>query len=481
MTNAGAATFANGTTGITGTISAANSLVGSTTNDSVGFGATALTNGNYVVGSFWDNGAVQNVGAVTFGNGTTGITGIVSPSNSLVGSTTDDSIGSKINQSVGSFSTYEVRALSNGDYIVPSSSFDNGGIVDAGAITYGNGNGGTVGTINSSNSFLGTTANAKVGDSYDYNVATGTFVIGRPFENIVTIFNRNGTTAVGPTRFDFDGDGRADISVFRPDPNDDNNFWHVFRSSDNQTKNFEWGIAADADSLAPADFDGDGKTDYAIWRETEQNFYIYNSSDNSVRVENFGLAGDKLTVGDWDGDGKDDVSVYRDGAQSYFYYRASSNNPNSNITFLPWGTTGDIPMHGDFDGDGKQDAAVFRPSNATWYIRNSSDGSARYVNFGLATDKFVPADYDGDGKTDIAIYRSGIWYILQSTNNQIRYEYFGLSTDTLVPADYDGDGKTDVAVFRNGVWYLNRSTNGFAAFQFGLSGDTPIPNAYIAP
>ena len=57
-------------------------------------GVTALTNGNYVVLSlYWDNGAVTDAGAATWGNGTTGISGQVSAANSLVGSTADDRIG----------------------------------------------------------------------------------------------------------------------------------------------------------------------------------------------------------------------------------------------------------------------------------------------------------------------------------------------------------------------------------------------------
>ncbi len=178
--------------------------------------------------------------------------------------------------------------------------------------------------------------------------------------------------------FDFDGDGRSDISVFRPDPgNDNNNYWTVLQSSNNQITYFEWGIAADADSLAPADYDGDGKTDFAIYRKSENNFYIYNSSDNSVRVENFGIAGDKLTVADWDNDDKADISVYRKGSQSTFYFRGSNNNPNGNITYIPWGTVGDKTVNGDFDGDGLQDAAVFRPSNSVWYIYQSSNGRGK--------------------------------------------------------------------------------------------------------
>ena len=84
-----------------------------------------------------------------------------------------------------------------------------------------------------------------------------------------------------------------------------------------------------------------------------------------------------------------------------------------------------------------------------------------------------------NGKTDVAVNRNGVWYILQSSNNQVRYETFGLSTDTLVPADYDGDGKADVAIYRNGIWYVQQSRNGFAVFNFGVSGDKPIADAYI--
>ena len=92
-TNAGAVTWCNGITGCTGNVSAANSLVGTKTDDLFSPLSTVvvLPSGNYVVISTqWDNGALTNVGAITFGNG---VTGAVSPVNSLIGSTTEDQIG----------------------------------------------------------------------------------------------------------------------------------------------------------------------------------------------------------------------------------------------------------------------------------------------------------------------------------------------------------------------------------------------------
>jgi len=275
---------------------------------------------------------------------------------------------------------------------------------------------------------------------------------------------------VARAAFDFDGDGRSDVSVFRPS----NGAWYLLRS----TAGFgaaQWGLSTDV--LAPADYDGDLKTDVAVWRPSEGNFYILNSFDNTVRIENFGLSGDVPTGGDWDADGKADLAVYRSGAQSVFYYRASMGNPNGNIASIPWGISGDKPVAGDYDGDGRADAAIYR--SGTWYIRQSSNGQLSAGNFGLANDVLVPADYDGDGKTDLAVYRDGIWYQLRSAQGFAAFQ-FGISNDIPAPADYDGDGRADAAIYRNGVWWILKSQSGAAeAVSFGLGTDAPIPSAYV--
>lgn len=172
--NAGAITFGSGTTGVSGTVSASNSLIGGGSNNFVGVRTIALTSGNFVVASpGWDNGATLNVGAATFGSGTSGIVGVVSPANSLVGTTAEDAIGS-----AGSLDV-RVDALANGNYVVRSLTWDNGSTVNAGAVTVGSGTTGITGAVGPGNSLVGDSPNDVIG-GYFVPLAGGSFVTGSP-------------------------------------------------------------------------------------------------------------------------------------------------------------------------------------------------------------------------------------------------------------------------------------------------------------
>lgn len=510
ITNAGAVTFVNGNTGITGTISDSNSLMGSSASQRLGeITPLILTNGNYVVHNVaWNSGR----GSVTWGSGTTGVVGSVSASNSLVGASPNDRIG------YANF-TSRIMRLENGDYVVPSLNFDNGVIVDAGAVTQINGETGLTGVVTEQNSLVGSQANetlggnllssnpdgsftfptggpnnlgaavlgrpraplvgkvtrniatlGRVGDQFfsgNYSVAANRLVSGRPAHNRVTIFKRD-------TPFDFDGDDRADLAVFRPGAAQ----WFYQRSSNGTSGGASFGAAGD--KMVPADFTGDSKTDISVYRPATGEWFILRSDTGTINSNTFGNATDIPVPADFEGDGKADIAVFRPSTGTWFIAHSSGG-----FTFTPFGTTGDIPLPNDYDADGLVDLAIFRPNASTgsgeWWMMRSTAGIFVTV-FGTNVDKPVPADYTGDGTTDVAFRRAdGIWYVLQMDDFNFFAGPFGGGTDRAAPADYDGDGKADLGVVRpsDSAWFVQRSTGGFLIQQFGSPGDEPVPSAYL--
>lgn len=279
---------------------------------------------------------------------------------------------------------------------------------------------------------------------------------------------------------DFNGDGRTDYATYRN--NSGQLRWFYGFNNIGGSSEQDWGSAGD--TVIPGDFDGDGKTDVAVWRGasgTDSAFYIYQSSNGTIKIDKFGLLGDDPTVvGDYDGDGKADVAVYRPGATSTWFYRGSLSNPNGNITYIPWGSTGDKVAPGDYDGDGKSDACIWRAG--TYWESDSSTGATVVRSFGLAGDTTVPGDYDGDGKTDLAVIRSdGVsysWYWQPSAGGVLGLAVWGSQGDIAVPGDYDGDGKTDPAVWKpssGSVWLSRFSSNlGYGSVVFGGPSDGAV-------
>jgi hypothetical protein len=174
----GAVTWGNGSTGTVGAVGAGNSLVGSTTSDFVGTDVVALSNGNYVAGSFgWDNGVATNAGAFTWGNGKLGTKGVVSTSNSVYGQLINDGV-----------SNFGFKAFANGTCAVLSASWNDDGTFQGGAVTLVRGNTPYPGPITSKNSVLGKFTNGGSNMTFDYNPAHDQLVVGRRSEAIVSLF-----------------------------------------------------------------------------------------------------------------------------------------------------------------------------------------------------------------------------------------------------------------------------------------------------
>ena len=321
-------------------------------------------------------------------------------------------------------------------------------------------------TQGGTSSFINVTSGQNGNGSGTVSYSVGQNTTGQSRTGTITIAGQTFTVNQSNTEtrraFDFDGDGKADIGVFRPS----GGAWYLLNSSSGFA-GLQFG--ASTDRIVPADYDGDGKTDIAVFRAGA--WYLQRSQLGFTGVA-FGIGEDIPVPADYDGDGKSDIAVFRPSSGAWYLLQSTAG-----FAGIGFGQNGDKPVAADYDGDGKADIAVFRAG--IWYLLRSQLGFTG-VQFGDGTDKPVAADYDGDGKADIGVYRpsGGAWYLLQSAAGFAGVG-FGISTDLPAPADFDGDGKADIAVFRDGNWYLLQSQRGFAAVQFGAANDKPASGAFV--
>ncbi len=209
---------------------------------------------------------------------------------------------------------------------------------------------------------------------------------------------------------------------------------------------------------ASADFDGDGKSDIAVYRYPSGEWFFQGGTSFA-----FGTSGDVPAAGDYDGDRKAEAAIFRP-LEGMWLIKGGA-------TIKGYGGILDIPVPGDYNGDGRSEVAFFRPKTGEWFLRGQ--GSFR---FGAAGDVPVPADYDGDKKTDVAVFRptTGQWLLRSGAIYTL-----GEFEDIPIPADYNGDGKAEPAVFRpsKGRWFIL----GGNQYVFGLFGDVPVPGHYDGP
>ncbi len=300
-------------------------------------------------------------------------------------------------------------------------------------------------------------------------------------QSTITLFKyADNYGAATKIRADFDGDGKAELVLYRPSTGT----WLVANSTSLYVTNPQpvtWGNASDTPVLG--DYDGDGKLDYAVYRSSTGAWYLINSATNTRAGYTWGAVGDIPVPGDYDGDGKTDLAVYRPTTGEWYVLKSSTNFQVG--AGYKWGAVGDIPVPGDYDGDGRTDLAVFRPTTGEWFFLKSSTEYASGMGYqwGASGDTPVPGDFDGDGTTDLAVYRpsTGEWYFLKSSTgftSGMGYSW-GTAGDVPIQSDFDGDGITDLAVFRPSTqeWYFLKSSTNFtvgAGYKWGSPGDLAV-------
>ena len=238
-----------------------------------------------------------------------------------------------------------------------------------------------------------------------------------------------GSSAAVAAPADYDGDGKTDAAVFA------GGTWTIKQSSNGSTQTIT-SFGQSLDIPVPGNYVGSTSLpviDQAVFRPSTGVWYVRDGGNGTVSSYTWGQAGDVPVPGDYDGDGKTDFAVMRQSTGVWWISGSSAG-----MYSQTWGYGTDVAAPADYDGDNKTDIAIYRPSTATWYVIKSSNGAWLTPSWGNWGDQPVPADYDGDGKADFAVWRptTGVWHILKSYSSAYEHQALGVAGDTAVESAY---------------------------------------------
>lgn len=234
--------------------------------------------------------------------------------------------------------------------------------------------------------------------------------------------------------------------------------WHHCRSSGTSTKN--WGTTGDIPVVG--DYDGNSYSDYAVYRPSNQTWYIsYVTAGVASGISDtiqFGLLGDTPYPIDADGDGIDNIAIFRRVKSSgggKFIYRTTTGTAEE----IPLGLLGDQPIFGVKSGIGRNLFSVYRPETGEWFNR-AVDGTVSSFQFGLPGDIPMGAPILPAVSYTPILYRpkEAKWFLKEdSTVSSISFGELGSKPSseslsqtglTSTNSDVDGDFFSDLVLAR---------------------------------
>jgi hypothetical protein len=280
---------------------------------------------------------------------------------------------------------------------------------------------------------------------------------------------------------DFDGDRITDLGALYRGRSPLDSLW--FATSSAGGGPFQIFFGATTDVAVPGDYDGDGRTDAVIYRPQTGLWYGPRTGAAQIVIQMIlGQPQDIPVPGDYDGDGKTDPAIYRPSTGMFFAVLSGGGTKSS--TF---GGPNDIPVPRDYDGDGKTDFGIYRknvtPDHLGLWYAPLSGGGVYQIYFGGLTDIPVPGDYNGDRRAEAVIYRPsiGLWYGPYNGAPGLFQLQLGQSGDVPIPGYYDNDSKEDPAIYRPpagsapSLWFALKSTGGTSRIDgLGAAGDVAV-------